>query len=331
MSSHSDFVDLLAPTRLHFDRRSVSKVDRMEIDDDHVDAVYALLELRGVNVNRADDDVVRRLEEHERTARNKRDAKKEQKRREEGEREGERSRQESVASKEAMEEKRRRLDAAGSAAVQRVTADSRRHHVNSPSSDEANIEQDRNKLRNVMNAPSAEPVELSVEYIASCIKKDHDGKPIKLGSGSYGFVCLAQDDCLPKKVAVKIIRKAGRDEETIKEFQQTFQTELSILKKFRHPNIIALYGYSLNANKSLECLVYEYAACGSLADIFADDRKRSRLSAGIRLSIMQELVRAVDFLHTSGCDVEGKNSESIPSRYQECQHLSGRRWYLPVD
>jgi hypothetical protein len=197
----------------------------MEEEYDHVDAVYALLNLRGVNVNRADDDVVRRLEEHKRTGRNKRDAQEEQKRREEGER----NRQENVESKEAMEEKRRRLDAAGSAAVQPESAGLRRRIDNCP----ANIQQDRNKLLHVMTTPSANPVRLSEKYIASCIKMDHDGKLIKLGSGSYGFVCLAEDNCLPKKSAVKIIRKARCDEETIKEFQQTFQTELSVSSVFR--------------------------------------------------------------------------------------------------
>jgi serine/threonine protein kinase len=81
-----------------------------------------------------------------------------------------------------------------------------------------------------------------------------------------------------------------------------FQT----LKRFRHPNIIVLYGYSLNANSTQQCLVYEYAANGSLAGFFSDDGNRARLSADIRLSIMFQLVRAVHFLHTGGCKVEGK-------------------------
>ena len=81
-----------------------------------------------------------------------------------------------------------------------------------------------------------------------------------------------------------------------------FQT----LKRFRHPNIIVLYGYSLNANSTQQCLVYEYAANGSLAGFFSDDGNRARLSADIRLSIMFQLVRAVHFLHTGGCKVAGK-------------------------
>ncbi|KAI2491606.1 serine/threonine kinase [Fragilaria crotonensis] len=74
------------------------------------------------------------------------------------------------------------------------------------------------------------------------------------------------------------------------------------LKRFRHPNSILFYGYSLaNANSTQQCLVYEHAANGSLAGFFTDDGNRARLSADMRLSIMFQLVRAVHFLHTGGC------------------------------
>ncbi|KAI2493974.1 serine/threonine kinase [Fragilaria crotonensis] len=77
------------------------------------------------------------------------------------------------------------------------------------------------------------------------------------------------------------------------------------LTTFRHPNIIVLYGYSLNANSTQQCLVYEYAANGSLADFFTDEGNRARLPADMRLSIMFELTRAVHFLRTGGCKVAG--------------------------
>ncbi|KAI2492666.1 serine/threonine kinase [Fragilaria crotonensis] len=158
------------------------------------------------------------------------------------------------------------------------------------------IEQFRRKLHHVMNTTSAEPVELSLAYVERCIKKDH-----KLGSGAFGDVFLAEDSRLPKKFAVKMIRPTKCDDANIKEIRRTFRTELSTLKKCRHPNIIVLYGYSLNANRAQQCLVYEYAANGSLAGFFTDVGNRARLSSDIRLSIMFQLVRAVHFLHTGGC------------------------------
>ena len=74
------------------------------------------------------------------------------------------------------------------------------------------------------------------------------------------------------------------------------------LKRFRHPNLLVLYGYSLNADRAQQYLVYEHTANGSLDGFLRDDGKRSRLTADIRLSIMFELARAVHFLHTGGCD-----------------------------
>jgi serine/threonine protein kinase len=72
------------------------------------------------------------------------------------------------------------------------------------------------------------------------------------------------------------------------------------MKKFRHPNLSNLHGYSSNVNGTKQSLVHEYAANGSLAGFFSDDGNRARLSADIRLSIMFQLVRAVHFLHTGG-------------------------------
>ncbi|KAI2494513.1 serine/threonine kinase [Fragilaria crotonensis] len=170
--------------------------------------------------------------------------------------------------------------------------------------DAAQIEQDRDrsKLLHVMNTSSADPVELSLEFIERCIKKDH-----KLGSGSFGDVFLAEDSRLPKKFAVKVIRTNTKcNEAAIKEMRRSFQRELSTLKTCRHPNIIVLYGYSLTANSTQQCLVYEYAANGSLAAFFTDNGNKDRLSADTRLSIMFKLVRAVHFLHTGGCKVDGE-------------------------
>jgi hypothetical protein len=66
-----------------------------------------------------------------------------------------------------------------------------------------------------------------------------------------------------------------------------------------------LYGCNLNVDFQEQFLVYEYAANGSLARFFRDDGERARLEADRRLSIMYELARAVHFLHTGGCEIDG--------------------------
>jgi hypothetical protein len=57
-----------------------------------------------------------------------------------------------------------------------------------------------------MNAPSAERVELPLDNIERCIKKNFDGEEIKLGSGASGDVFLAGDIRLSKMLAVKMVR-----------------------------------------------------------------------------------------------------------------------------
>ncbi|KAI2497242.1 serine/threonine kinase [Fragilaria crotonensis] len=69
-------------------------------------------------------------------------------------------------------------------------------------------------------------------------------------------------------------------------------------QRFRHDNIIVLYGYNLNVDHEHQFLVYEYAANGSLDGFLKDDDKRALLPAATRLSIMFQVASAMDFLHT---------------------------------
>jgi hypothetical protein len=203
----------------------------------YVEVVRALLQHERVEVNItnnngdaalavarscAKSDIVHLLDKHIRMKLKKRNAEEEQ-----------RPREEDAEPKQDTEKKRRRQEwlhrkAAGGGPAQLLTGDPRRRNENYPSSDDAEIEQDRCNIREVMKTPSAEPVELSLEYIERCIKKDYDGKPIKLGWGSFGDVFLAEDSCLPKTFVVKKIRPTPCDHDTIEEFRKTFQTELSV-------------------------------------------------------------------------------------------------------
>ncbi|KAI2491752.1 serine/threonine kinase [Fragilaria crotonensis] len=263
------------------------KHDVVRCLEEHMANEYGVMALDMAR-EKKEDDVARLLEDL--MAYEQQRVEEEQMRRDEEE---ERNRRKYAELRQDMEEKRRRLEL--------QTADPPRQNENSPSRDDAKIEQDRSKLLHVMNTSSANPVELSLEYIESCVEKHH-----KLGSGAFGDVFLAKDSQLQKKFAVKTIRLTHCDQEIIKEIRQIIETELSTLKTYRHPNIIALYGYSLNADRTQQCLLYEYAAYGSLADFVTDDGNRACLSAGVRLSIMFQLARAVHFLHNGGCKVAGK-------------------------
>ena len=76
---------------------------------------------------------------------------------------------------------------------------------------------------------------------------------------------------------------------------------MQALKRFRHPNIIVLYAYSLSTESTQQFLVYELAARGSVASFLMNDEGRARLSSSICLSILFQVTRALHFLHTGGC------------------------------
>ena len=74
------------------------------------------------------------------------------------------------------------------------------------------------------------------------------------------------------------------------------------LKRFKHPNIVSLYGYHLSPDSSNQYLVYEYASKGSLDKFYESERRRAILSSEIRLRIMFDMIRAIHFLHTDTHD-----------------------------
>ncbi|KAI2500615.1 serine/threonine kinase [Fragilaria crotonensis] len=160
--------------------------------------------------------------------------------------------------------------------------------------------ENRKSLCNVMTTCKAEPVELSHHYIKLCITER------KLGSGAFGDVFLAEDRDLPesKEFAVKMIKLSRSSDSPDEKNLESLQRELSTLKRFRHPNIIVLYGYNFKGRAGEPFLVYEYAANGSLDCFLKDDDMRARLSAATRLTIMYEVARAVHFLHTGAAGVK---------------------------
>jgi general stress protein 26 len=190
----------------------------MASQNGHLEVVRELLQNNKVDVNlqttdgrtaldiarrQKKDDVVLLLEKHN---------------------EKEQNRRKDVERKQDMEKRHQQelLNSipAGSRAEHQMTVDP---HENCRPIDDAEIEGDRGKLRHVMKTTSADPVELSLEYIKRFTKNDH-----KLGSGAFGDVFLAEDNCLKKKFAVKMISPTHCDEVFIKEIRKTFQTELSV-------------------------------------------------------------------------------------------------------
>ncbi|CAD8154103.1 unnamed protein product [Paramecium pentaurelia] len=102
--------------------------------------------------------------------------------------------------------------------------------------------------------------------------------PIKIGEGSFGQVYKGNYN--GQEVAVKII-------------QNSFLSEISILGKIDHPNIIRLLKEFKFGNMSY--LVMEYCSGGTLKDYI-----QKKLTEDEIIGIMRSLLSAVEYLHAQG-------------------------------
>ncbi|XP_076951566.1 putative receptor-like protein kinase At1g80640 [Bidens hawaiensis] len=109
-----------------------------------------------------------------------------------------------------------------------------------------------------------------------------------LGSGGFGCVYKARldDDSF---VAVKKLDNQSRD--ALKEFQ----TEVDILSKVQHPNIITLLGYCVHDETKL--LVYELMQNGSLDAQLHGPSCGSNLTWYGRMKIALDTARGLEYLH----------------------------------
>ena len=111
-----------------------------------------------------------------------------------------------------------------------------------------------------------------------------------IGTGGFGEVFLG---IFPNgyKVAVKRLKD-------VEEKESQFQTELDSLTKYRHENIVSLFGYSTNG--PAKCLVYEYLNNGSLEDRLMRKDNTPPLSIPLRLSIIKGTAKGIYYLNKQG-------------------------------
>ncbi|CAK9185510.1 unnamed protein product [Ilex paraguariensis] len=109
-----------------------------------------------------------------------------------------------------------------------------------------------------------------------------------LGEGGFGCVYKARlDDNI--QVAVKRLDDGSQD--AIKEFE----TEVDLLSKIQHPNIISLLGYCINGEKRL--LVYELMQNRSLETQLHGPSRGSALTWHLRMKIALDTARGLEYLH----------------------------------
>ncbi|XP_030953251.1 calcium/calmodulin-regulated receptor-like kinase 2 [Quercus lobata] len=107
-----------------------------------------------------------------------------------------------------------------------------------------------------------------------------------LGQGSFGPVYKATLN--PGEVAVKVLASNS------KQGEKEFQTEVSLLGRLHHRNLVNLVGYCVD--KGQHMLIYEFMSNGSLANLLYGEGERI-LSWDERLQIALDIAHGIEYLH----------------------------------
>ncbi|KAK3601769.1 hypothetical protein CHS0354_016131 [Potamilus streckersoni] len=111
----------------------------------------------------------------------------------------------------------------------------------------------------------------------------------KLGEGAFGDVYLGE--LRHTKCAIKKLHQRNEEGTSFH-----ISSELTALTKYRHENIVILYGFASDTNEV--CLVYQYMQNGSLEDRLNCRNGTSPLDWEKRISIMRGAACGLQFLHT---------------------------------
>ncbi|XP_041349899.1 LRR receptor-like serine/threonine-protein kinase GSO2 [Gigantopelta aegis] len=117
----------------------------------------------------------------------------------------------------------------------------------------------------------------------------------KLGEGAFGKVYYGV--LRDSKCAIKRLEEDITEDVHSKRHQQ-MRSELSALLRYRHENIVTLYGYALDG-PSL-CLVYQYMVNGSLEDRLQCHKGTAPLSWEKRISIALGAAHGLQYFHKIG-------------------------------
>nr|XP_048332747.1 MDIS1-interacting receptor like kinase 2-like [Ziziphus jujuba var. spinosa] len=160
-------------------------------------------------------------------------------------------------------------------------------------------------------------IQMTITFFESC---GHNGKRVHeeiveatenfdskycIGVGGYGSVYKTLLSTR-QLVAVKKFHENGGVAS-----KEAFESEISVLTRARHRNIVKLYGFCSHTRHSY--LVYEFLEGGSLAKILIDNVKAVELEWSKRLNVVKGLANAISYMHYECCpaiihrDIASKN------------------------
>ncbi|KAK9206015.1 hypothetical protein WN943_016286 [Citrus x changshan-huyou] len=126
-------------------------------------------------------------------------------------------------------------------------------------------------------------------------KTDNFGSKALIGEGSYGRVYYANLEN-GKAVAVKKLDVSSEPESNVE-----FLTQVSVVSRLKHENLVELLGYCVEGN--LRVLAYEFATMGSLHDILHGRKGVQGAQPGpvldwmTRVRIAVDAARGLEYLH----------------------------------
>ena len=194
-------------------------------------------------------------------------------------------------------------------------------------------ENEPSPLELVASGKQRTPVAVPIEYIKRILTEE------EIGRGFFGIVLKGYDPVLQQAFAVKTnhVNLEFQSPEQLRRLRKSFQTELKVsigqspvwravfgvtnltstilsrtfsliqtLYKFRHPNIVSLYGYFMTEDLlGKQYLIYELAENGPLSEFWKSEVGRDRLSSfQRRVQIAVEVFSAIRFLHVGNDDIK---------------------------
>jgi len=135
----------------------------------------------------------------------------------------------------------------------------------------------------------------------------------ELGKGAFSVVHLAISKKDGSRVAVKVINKEAQKAE---QDAKRLQTEVEILKKVRHDNIVCLKDL-FETSKNLY-LVMELVTGGELFDKIVEKGQYSEREASI---IVKQMLSAVDYLHDNGIAHRDLKPENLLLKGGDSTHV----------
>ncbi|KAK6154387.1 hypothetical protein DH2020_008635 [Rehmannia glutinosa] len=125
-----------------------------------------------------------------------------------------------------------------------------------------------------------------LEYSYKDLQKATDNFTTLIGQGAYGPVYKAQMS--GDTVAVKVLATDS------KQGEKEFQTEVMLLARLHHRNLVNLVGYCSEKNQHM--LIYVYMSRGSLASHLYHE-KLGPLNWELRVQIALDVARGLEYLH----------------------------------